>query len=257
MRPYKTNSPQYLDYIAANLTREEIKANPRLCVLLENEYIKDNTELAIRGFEAKYGDYQAKYDFAEYLMCNGPELDADTILHYREMALRDPVITEISYTYLSNPDTLVKLRKEKYGKDSDDCFTKPCFYMGRFSASVGDTGDLNVAKSIFSYLGSLMKITKNRQQPTDTANTNTQNGVDTGRPGGVPNPAAAAANAATNVASTVESTAAANGASPVSGSSDNPQPSSAVTDGAGKPSQHVPGVNPATDTSTASVKPKP
>jgi hypothetical protein len=111
MRPYKSNSPHYLDYIAAAKTRDEIKADPKLCVLLENEYIKDNMELALRWKEAKYGDYQAKYDFAEYLMCNGPEIDADTILHYREMALLDPVIVEISYSYLSNTEVLQKLRK--------------------------------------------------------------------------------------------------------------------------------------------------
>jgi hypothetical protein len=44
-------------------------------------------------------------------MCNGPEIDADTILHYREMALLDPVIVEISYSYLSNTEVLQKLRQ--------------------------------------------------------------------------------------------------------------------------------------------------
>jgi hypothetical protein len=40
-------------------------------------------ELAIRWNEAKNGSYQEKYDFVEYLLCNGPEVDADSILHYR------------------------------------------------------------------------------------------------------------------------------------------------------------------------------
>lgn len=185
MRPYKTNSPQYLDYIASNLTREEIMANPRLCVLLENEYIKDNMELAIRWNAAKFGDYQSKYDFAEYLMCNGPEIDADTILHYRDMALRDPVITEIAYTYLSDHETIAKLRTEKYGKETDDCFKNPCFYLGRFSAAVGQAGDLNVASSLFGWMGSLFKKgeddnkdrieneerQRNNQKPTTQATT--------------------------------------------------------------------------------------
>lgn len=152
MRPYTSNSPQYLDYIAANRTRDEIKADPKLCVLLENEYIKDNMELALRWKEAKYGDYQAKYDFAEYLMCNGPEIDADTILHYREMALLDPIIVEISYSYLSNTEVLQKLRKQKYGKEVDECFKNPCFYMGRFSAAMGSEGDIKAGVSPMTYL---------------------------------------------------------------------------------------------------------
>lgn len=157
MIAYKSNSPQYLDYIAANKTRQQIKDDPKLCVLLENEYIKDNMELAIRWYEAKYGNYQAKYDFAEYLMCNGPEVDADTILHYRTMALRDPVMVEIAYTYLTDVNTLVKLRKEKYGKDSDDCFTNPCFYLGRFSAAIGEEGDVKKTDTHYNWIGSALK----------------------------------------------------------------------------------------------------
>ena len=86
MFPYKTNSADYLDYVAANLTREEILANPDLCVLLENPYIKDNMEVALAWRAAKFGDYQDKYNFVEFYLCNGPELDADTLLHYRALA---------------------------------------------------------------------------------------------------------------------------------------------------------------------------
>lgn len=40
-------------------------------------------EVALAWNNAKFGDYQAKYDFVECYLCNGPELDADTLLHYR------------------------------------------------------------------------------------------------------------------------------------------------------------------------------
>lgn len=152
MFAYKTNSPDYLDYVASTLTREQIKADPDLCLLLENPYIKDNMEIAIRWNAAKYGDYQDKYDFAEYLMCNGTELDADTILHYRAKAASDPVIMEIAYSYLSDVDTLVKIRKEKYNKPVDDCFNNPCFYLGKFSAVMGSCGDVKSTYTPFNNL---------------------------------------------------------------------------------------------------------
>jgi hypothetical protein len=72
MYAYKTNSADYLDYVASVKSRKEIMADPDLCLLLENELIRDNMEMAIRWNEAKYGDYQDKYDFMEYFMCNGP-----------------------------------------------------------------------------------------------------------------------------------------------------------------------------------------
>lgn len=157
MFAYKSNSPQYLDYIAANMTRQQIKDDPKLCVLLENEYIKDNMELAIRWNEAKHGDYQDKYNFAQYLMCNGPEVDADTILHYRTMALRDPVMMEIAYTYLTDVNVLIKLREQKYGKKSNSCFTNPCFYLGRFSAAIAEEADVKNTQNPYTWIGTIWK----------------------------------------------------------------------------------------------------
>lgn len=153
MFAYKTNSADYLDYVAATLSREQILADPDLCLLLENPYIKDNMEIALRWNAAKYGDYQDKYDFMEYLMCNGPELDADTILHYRAKADSDPVCMEIAYSYLSNVETLSEIRSSKYNKETGDCFTNPCFYMGKFSAMMGSCGDVRSTYSPFNYLG--------------------------------------------------------------------------------------------------------
>ena len=145
MYPYKTNSPDYLDYVASALTREEILAHPDFCVLLENEYIKDNMEVALKWRDAQFGDYAAKYDFVEYYLCNGPELDADTLLHYRGRAQADPVVMEIAYSYFSDPEVLSEIREKKYGKkknnDWTDCFRNPCFYLGDFSPAMGSMGD--------------------------------------------------------------------------------------------------------------------
>lgn len=158
MFAYKTNSPQYLDYIASVKSRKEIEADPDLCLLLENPYIKDNMEMAIRWAKAKTGDYQDKYDFLEYFMCNGPELDADTILHYRAKSFNDPVVMEIAYSYFSSPESQREIRekrKNKFGKNLDDCFQNPCFYLGRFTPQMGALGDETATEGIFTYMANL------------------------------------------------------------------------------------------------------
>lgn len=166
MFAYKTNSADYLDYIASVLSRSQIQADPDLCLLLENEYIKDNMEMAIRWNDAKYGDYQAKYDFVEYFMCNGPELDADTILHYRSKSFIDPTIMEIAYSYFSNTDVIVDIRKSKYGKETDDCFKNPCFYLGRFSGVMGHLGDVENTYGIFSWIANILRAKGLRERQT-------------------------------------------------------------------------------------------
>lgn len=150
MYAYKSNSPDYLDYIASIMTREEILADPDKCLLLENIYIKDNMEIALRWANAKNGTYQDKYEFVEYLMCNGTELDADTILHYRKKCESDPVYKEIAYGYFNDGETVKQLRKQKYKKEEDDCFTNPCQYLGRFSAIMGALGDVKATYSPFN-----------------------------------------------------------------------------------------------------------
>lgn len=161
MFAYKTNSPQYLDYIASVKSRKEIEADPDLCLLLENPYIKDNMEMAIRWAKAKTGDYQDKYDFLEYFMCNGPELDADTILHYRAKSFNDPVVMEIAYSYFSSSESQREIRekrKNKYGKNLDDCFQNPCFYLGRFTPMMGELGDEGNTYGLFSYMARNLKV---------------------------------------------------------------------------------------------------
>lgn len=143
---YTSNSPEYLAYIASVYTRDEIKNNPRLCVLLENPYIKDNMEIALLHREAELGGPNEKRAFIAGLMANGPELDTDTILYYREKILIDTeyykiYITEINtnFSYIDN------IRHDIYGKESDlaNCFTQPCNYLGPFSGSIGLIGDSN------------------------------------------------------------------------------------------------------------------
>lgn len=171
MFPYKTNSPDYLDYIAANMTREEILASPKFCGLLENEYIRDNTEVALRWHAAKFGDYQAKWEFVEYYLCNGPELDADTLLHYRALAQADPVVMEIAFSYFNDADLLLELRETKYGKKRGDrwtdCFKNPCFYLGDFSGVMGSMGDSKNVDTYFNLIGDKWKAYWNTDNKKD------------------------------------------------------------------------------------------
>lgn len=167
MFAYKTNSPQYLDYVASVKSRKEIEADPDLCLLLENPYIKDNMEMAIRWAKAKTGDYQDKYDFLEYFMCNGPELDADTILHYRAKSFNDPVVMEIAYSYFSSPESQREIRekrKNKYGKNLDDCFQNPCFYLGRFTPQMGSLGDVESTEGVFTYIANLFNSEETKKK---------------------------------------------------------------------------------------------
>lgn len=143
MKPYTSNSPQYLDYIASILSREEIENDPKLCRLLEDETIKENMEIALAYHDAEYGDYQDKINFVEYFFCNGPELDTHTILHYRKKILNDNTYSQIAADYFYDIEKIDKIRASKYNKKSDDwdCFTKPCNYLGSFANGIGLMGD--------------------------------------------------------------------------------------------------------------------
>ena len=153
MTPYKTNSAQYLDYVASVRTREQIEADPRLCIFLNNPYIKDNMEVALLYNAAKTGNYADKMSFVEYFMCNGPELDTDSLMHYRTKIALDPICMEIANSFYSDPDYLKELRQNKYKKDdgdNDNCFTNPCYYMGRFSSAVGKHATMENAMSMWN-----------------------------------------------------------------------------------------------------------
>lgn len=158
---YTTNNPQYLEYVARHLSRREIEAHPQLCQWLNNPYVKDNMELAIRYAEAEGGTFDDKKNFVEYFMCNGPELEANTLLYYREKILIDPEYRQIGFTFYSDIDKVVEIRSNLYGKsnlttssdrhgknyDWFNCFKNPCNYLGPFSARQGHLGDVALVSS--------------------------------------------------------------------------------------------------------------
>lgn len=145
MFAYSTSLPEYLDYVASAMNRQDILDDPRMCHLLENPVLKDNMEMALHFRDAKYGGYDEKKEFLEYFFCNGPELDSDTILYYREKCYLDPIYLQIAEIEFGNFEIIDQLRAEKYGKKSEEgnCFTQPCNYLGPFGVSIGMMGDSN------------------------------------------------------------------------------------------------------------------
>lgn len=154
---YSTTSPYYFDYLASVYTRDELLADPDKCKYLENPYLKDNMELALKFNEAQRGGYNQKKDFIEYFLCNGPEIDTDTIMHYREKCYQDPIYLQIAEIEFSDIEIVDEIRVTKYGKKNDlgDCFTQPCNYLGPLSSTIGIMGDSNnfrTMPNIFSVL---------------------------------------------------------------------------------------------------------
>ena len=115
--------------------------------------------MALRFKAAKRGGYQAKKDFVEYFYCNGPELDTDTILYYREKCYQDPVYIQIAEIEFSDITIVDNLREQKYGKSNDlnDCFTKPCNYLGPLSSSIGMMTDSNNFRTFPNLFSTLLK----------------------------------------------------------------------------------------------------
>lgn len=155
---YSTVSPYYFDYLASCRTRQEILDDPDLCQYLENPNLKDNMEIALAFNDAKKGGYQKKKNFVEYLLCNGPELDADTICYYREKAYQDPIYIQIAEIEFNDMTIVDQLRVNKYGKSNDlgDCFTKPCNYLGPFSNVIGLMGDSNNFRTMPNLFSTLL-----------------------------------------------------------------------------------------------------
>lgn len=164
---YTSNSPEFLNYVAHTKTRNDIINDPRLCVLLEDPHIKDNMEVALLYREAQYGDYEAKKEFIGYLLANGPELDTDTIMYYREKILHNKTYTDIYINEFKNKISIIdELRITKYNKDTTDtndllnCLSNPCDYLGPFSSSIGLMGDdknFNTLSNVFARLAEPVK----------------------------------------------------------------------------------------------------
>lgn len=168
---YSTNSPYYLDYLAACRTRQEILDDPELCQYLENPLLKDNMELALAYNDAKHGGYAEKKNFVEYLFCNGPEIDTDTILYYRDKCYKDPVYLQIAQIEFNDFSIVDQLRTTKYNKSNDlaDCFTKPCNYLGPLSSSIGVLGDSNNFRTFPNIFSTLLHGTDEQKKDLKAA----------------------------------------------------------------------------------------
>lgn len=157
---YSSNSPYFMDYLASCKTRDEILNDPQLCVLLNDPHLKDNMELALLARAADYGDYDAKVEFVGFFLANGPELDTDTIMHYRKKILLNYTYSRIAQEEFSDLSKVDELRVKTYGKettesaaakgkeDDGNCFKNPCDYLQPISAAMGMLGDSENFKTI-------------------------------------------------------------------------------------------------------------
>lgn len=173
MKPYVSNSPKYLDYIASSMTREEILADENLCHLLNNPYIKDNMETALAWAEAEVGGFEEKFQFIKQFLCNGPELDVDTIMHYRDIILRDEDYSFIAKTYFNDIDVVDDYRINEFGKDTaktnGNCLLNPCDYLGEMSLNIGMLGDSRNFRTIKNLFGLKAKKAKDEKEAERSA----------------------------------------------------------------------------------------
>ena len=179
--PYVSNSPKYLDYIASTMTREEILADDRLCKLLNDPYIKDNMETALAFAEAEAGGYNEKVQFVKQFLCNGPELDVDTIIHYRNIILDDEEYSSIAATYFTDISVVDDFRINEFGKDtastSDNCFLNPCNYLDTLSLNLGMMGDpanFRTIRNLFSLIVKKKKDEKDEEEAKKQGNQNNE-----------------------------------------------------------------------------------
>lgn len=179
---YSSNSPEFLNYVAACKSREDLLNDPRLCVLLEDPHIKDNMELALLYRAAQYGDYEAKKEFVGFFLANGPELDTDTIMYFREKIIHSPVYMEIYKYEFNDLSRIDLLRIEKYKKETSDtsekvnCLQNPCDYLGPFSSSIGLLGDdknFNTLSNVFSRITSPPEKDENGKEKEKDESTTT------------------------------------------------------------------------------------
>lgn len=169
---YVSSSPKYLDYIASSMTREEILADDRLCKLLNDPYIKDNMETALAFAEAEAGGYNEKVQFVKQFMCNGPELDTDTIIHYRNIILSDDEYSAIAADYFNDITSIDDFRVNEFDKDTAEtsdgnCFLNPCNYLNNLSLNLGamaEAANFRTVKNIFSLIVKQKKDEKDEEE---------------------------------------------------------------------------------------------
>lgn len=191
-KPYVSNSPKYLDYIASTMTREEILADENLCKLLNNPYIKDNMETALAWAEAEVGGFEEKFQFVKQFLCNGPELDTDTIIHYRDIILNDEDYSFIANTYFSNIEVVDDYRVNEFNKEtastSGNCLLNPCNYLDDLSLNLGVMGDPRNFRTIENLFALKMQVAQDKKENNEENDKNPRSQVDSDTPQGAIRP---------------------------------------------------------------------
>lgn len=129
-------------------SREQVENDPDLCKLLENPYLKDDTELAIRYQEYKRGYPDSERNFVEYFFMHGPEIDVGSLEQWRDLILRDPVLLETGKRVNINTLWAQKQADKKnfsWGVLTDlmDCLSRPCAYLSPSSDLIGIMANTN------------------------------------------------------------------------------------------------------------------
>lgn len=191
-KPYVSNSPKYLDYIASTMTREEILADENLCKLLNNPYIKDNMETALAYAEAEVGGFEEKFQFVKQFLCNGPELDVDTIIHYRNIILSDEEYSSIANLYFSNIEVVDDYRINEFGKEtassSGNCLLNPCDYLDDLSLNLGMIGDPRNFRTIENLFGLKVQNAQDKKEKNVPNEKNPRSEVNSDAPQGAIRP---------------------------------------------------------------------
>lgn len=122
-------------------SRSYVTSNPELCELLENPFLKDDTELAIRYNEYESGKPGAGEDFVDYFFTHGPELDIGTLEEWRDIIINDQELYQ--YGVNINLDAIWENKRnnqdENYSwlTDMFDCLARPCQYLDAISDAIG------------------------------------------------------------------------------------------------------------------------
>ena len=136
---YKTNMVERLVTICKS--RDYVLANEDLCPLLENPYLKDDTELAIKYNEYQSGKPGAAEDFVTYFYMHGPELDIGSLMDWRNIVLNDQELSQIAINIDVGSLTEAKVQGEagsfSWFGNLFECLSNPCQYAKPLSGSIG------------------------------------------------------------------------------------------------------------------------
>lgn len=142
---YQIDSVDKLISIAKG--RDYILNNPDLCQLLENPYLKDDTELALKYNDYKHGIPDAGKEFVDYFYMHGPELDTGSLVDWRDKIINDPILFE--YAQINDLDIgqIWEFKQQNPKKNYSwlggllDCLSRPCTYSAPMSPIIGGLAD--------------------------------------------------------------------------------------------------------------------